>query len=127
MHASIDQVTLFRRDFVKECGNYIEYLSKYKSYLQKSLPKSFFSFEMFEKNPISIMEIINSNKLEEMPVRLLLLHNPINVHKMSLSILEPVDNQETPIKYAPGLLVSIRFKALLLNFKRFDRLYIQVS
>jgi hypothetical protein len=127
MHTSVDQTTLFRRDFVKERRNYIEYLLKYKSFLKASLPQAFFSFDLFEKNPVSIMDVINASTNEELPVRLLLLQNPRHLRKMSLNILEPVENQETPVKYTPGLLNSIRIKALLFNFKRFDRLFIQVS
>lgn len=45
---------------------------------------------------------------------------------MSLELVEPVNNLDTPIRFAPGLLSNIKVKAILTNFTRFDNLYIQV-
>lgn len=46
---------------------------------------------------------------------------------MSLELLEPVENFETPIRFTPGLVSAIKVKAVLYNFTRFDNLYIQVT
>lgn len=46
---------------------------------------------------------------------------------MSLELVEPVENQETPIRFTPGLVSAVKVKAILKNFTRFDNLYIQVS
>ena len=45
---------------------------------------------------------------------------------MSIEVLEPLDNPEIPIRYTPGLICSIKFKAIMYNFTRFDNLYVQV-
>ncbi len=41
-------------------------------------------------------------------------------------MLEPLENPEIPIRYTPGLICSIKLKAFLFNFTRFDNLYVQV-
>lgn len=46
---------------------------------------------------------------------------------MSLELLEPIENPETPIKFTPGLVSAVKIKAVLHNFTRFDNLYIQVT
>ena len=42
-------------------------------------------------------------------------------------LIEPVDNMETPIRFTPGLISSVKVKAILNNFHRFDNLFIQVT
>ncbi len=42
-------------------------------------------------------------------------------------MIEPLENPELPIRYTPGLICSIKLKAILNNFMRFDNLYVQVS
>lgn len=46
---------------------------------------------------------------------------------MSLELLEPIENPETPIRFTPGLVSAVKVKAIMHNFTRFDNIYIQVT
>lgn len=71
----------------------------------------------------------SSNNLNDFDL-LLLDENESSSHqyyKLSLELVEPVENLDTPIRFQPGLVSLIKIKATLNNFNRFDNLFIQVN
>lgn len=120
---SIENAPYLRRDLVRECRIYLNFIKNYQRYL-RNLPVKFFQFDFYEQNPMALVDLLNSTYLND---NLLILNDPKNLVKQSIELVEPVDNFETPIRFTPGLLCSVKIKAIFYNFKKFNNLFIQIK
>ena len=77
---TLEQSNYLRKDLTKECKNFLNYLRRYQTYLAKKLPaESFFKFEVFERNPLAIIDIINSPLFNELEIDLFIPEQVITI------------------------------------------------
>ena len=101
---------------------------------------------LYESNPLNVIELLNASLFNDFNLDLLILNEKVFIFvlnslfelkfdcycqpddyvKVSLDLIEPVENLESPIRYTPGLICNLRVKAVLNNFIRFDNLCIQI-
>jgi hypothetical protein len=122
---------------IQECRLFIHFIGIFSKIDDNNNCSNFLSsiidnLSFYEKNPLNILDMINSSLKNNLKFDLLLL-NEVSVDKykkLYLELIEPSiveSNIETPINFTPGLICNIKIKAFLYNFNRFDHLYCQVS
>jgi hypothetical protein len=122
----------FKQDLIKECRLYLSFIKLFDSiankYSNQLISTVINDMTYYESNPLNIIELLNASLFDDFNLDLLILNEkPEDYVKVSLDLIEPVENLETPIRYTPGLICSIRIKAILNHFTRFDNLFIQVK
>merc|ERR1712150_13714 len=122
---------IFKQDIIKECLLYLSFVSHFASiesiYSDEFLSKILKNISYYETNPLSMIDLFNTSLFSDFKLDLLILkEKPRNYSQRTLELIEPKDNMETPIRFTPGLICSVKVKIILDNFRRFDNLYIQI-
>lgn len=122
---------IFKQDLIKECILYLSFISNFDSieniHSNEFLSEIIKNMSHYETNPLSIIDLLNTSLFSDFKLELLILkEQPEKYVKSSLDLIEPKDNMETPIRFTPGLICSVKVKIILENFNRFDNLCIQI-
>lgn len=125
-----------KKDFIKECRLYMSLIKYFDRILDKKFKLMLYPIlkQLPIELPSSIQSQFSSSSRQDFSSSefdLLLLDeiesgSNQQYLKLSLELVEPVDNVETPIRFQPGLVSVVKIKAILNNFSRFDNLFIQV-